>query len=320
MVFKIMVFLTLVLHIAATVVSLRLTRRTKYNVSWVLITIGFTFLLTRRIIEALPFFIDFDPQEYRMLYIWFGIIASLCLTAGLILVGRIFKYMEKMEKEKRETEKKFLAVTIQAEERERARVSKDIHDGLGPLLSTIKMSVSALKKVDEKPNKGEILNNLDTIINEAIKSIKDISDNLSPHVIENFGLVKALSNFIQKINATKTIRINFSNHLNNTRPNNDIEIVLYRVICELISNTVKHAEAKNIYITLDHDAKNLYVDYHDDGLGFEVDSLFKPHIKGMGYYSMFSRISSINGQIVTNSSDEKGTIIKISIPFKYEKR
>ncbi|HNS29055.1 MAG TPA: sensor histidine kinase [Tenuifilaceae bacterium] len=315
MVFKTMVFITIVLHIIATVVSLRLTRRTKYNVSWVLITIGFAILLSRRIIEALPFLIEFDPVEYRMAYVWLGIFSSLCLAVGLILVGRIFKYMERMETEKRETEKKFLAVTIQAEERERSRISKDIHDGLGPLLSTIKMSISALKKGWDKPNAAKILDNVDVITNEAIKSIKDISDNLSPHVIENFGLVKALNNFIQKINATKTIKIHFADKLNNYRPHNDIEIVLYRVICELISNTVKHAEAKNIYIALNHDGKSMYMDYQDDGVGFEVDSLFKPQAKGMGYYSIFSRIKSINGEVVTNSSSEKGTRIIISIPL-----
>ncbi len=315
MFFKVMLFITITLHIVATIVSLRLTKRTKFNLSWIFITIGFAFLLSRRIIEALPFFSDFDPQEYRMAFIWFGIATSFFFAAGLILVNKIFDYMEKMEKEKRETEKRFLSVIIQAEESERARLSKEIHDGLGPLLSTVKMSVSALKNEKHKDKKGEILNNLDIIINESIKTVKEISDNLSPHVIESFGLGKALKNFIQKINATKTVNINYNNQLKEIQLDNSVEIVLYRVICELINNTVKHAEAKNIFISLNHDNKAIIVDYKDDGKGFEVDSLFKPQVKGLGYYNMYSRIRTLNGTIDTESYPDNGTTIKIFIPL-----
>ncbi len=313
---KVTIFIAIILHIIAAVVSLKLTKRTKYNLSWILISLGFTFLLVRRVIEALPFYIDFEPQEYRLLFVWFGIATSFFFATGLILVGKIFDYMEKMEKEKRAGEKKFLSVIIQTEENERKRLANELHDGLGPLLSTVKMSVSALKKQKNISENDEILNNLEVIANESIKSLKDISDNISPHVIDNFGLAKALRNFIQKINSSKTIYINFNEKLQEPRLEHNIEIVLYRVICELINNTINHANAQKIDINLKCDGSIVYVDYKDDGQGFEVDNLFKPKEKGMGFYNIFSRINSLKGNIDTISAPGKGTEVKIKIPAK----
>jgi signal transduction histidine kinase len=315
---KIIIVITIILLIIAVIVSLRLTKRTKYNLSWVLISLGFLFLLSRRIIEALPFFSDFEPQDFRLLFIWFGIASSFFFAAGLILIRRIFDYMEKMEKEKRANEKKYLSVVISTEENERKRLANEIHDGLGPLLSSVKMSVSALKKYHNDSESGEILRNIEKITNESIKSIKDISNNLSPHVIQNFGLVKALQNFINKINSSRSVKIDFIENLKQFRPEQNTEIVLYRVVCELINNTIKHAKASNIYIQIEFDTKDINLNYKDDGIGFEVDNLFKPKEKGMGFYNIFSRINSLQGSIETFSAPGKGTSVNIRIPVKYE--
>ncbi len=320
MVIKWLIIITVVLHITATVVSLRLTRRTKYNLSWILISLGFLFLLVRRFFESLTFFnINFISDTHDVLYVWFGIATSTFFAVGLILVSKIFDYMERMEKEKRENEKKFLSVIIQAEEKERERIAKDIHDGLGPLISTIKMSVSALKKEKVLNESNEILQNLEMVINESIKTLKDISNNLSPHVIENFGLVKALKNFIQKINSSKNLKINFICSDSFPRISRDVEIVLYRVICELFNNTMKHADARIIDITLSQDYKSVYVDYKDDGKGFEMDSLFKSPVTGTGFHNIFSRINSLKGTIETDSEPGKGVRVRIEIPLSHER-
>jgi signal transduction histidine kinase len=319
MVLKISIVITIIFQIVAAIVSLRLTKRTKYTLSWVLITLGFGFLLIRQIMEALPLFVDFEPKDYSLLFIWFGVASSIFFAIGLILVRKIFDFMEKMEKEKRASEKRFLSVVIQAEEFERKRLAKDLHDGLGPLLSTVKMSVSALKKQENDSRSTEILNNLDNVIIESIKSIKEISNNLSPHILDNFGLNKAIRNFIQKINIAKSINIDFQTNLNDLRLEQNVETVLYRILCELINNTVKHANASKININLQYDLYAISLDYSDNGKGFDMDNLFKPYEKGMGFYNIFSRINSLKGKIETNSAPGKGTEIKIQIPFNDEK-
>ena len=122
--------------------------------------------------------------------------------------------MKKMQDEKKELEKELLHAIIQAEERERKRFAKDLHDGLGPILSTIKMSLTTIERREYDETSRSILRNADSAIDEAIKSIREISSNLSPHILENFGLRKAIRNFINKINLTDEIQIDFSSNIN----------------------------------------------------------------------------------------------------------
>jgi len=91
------------------------------------------------------------------------------------------------------------------------------------------------------------------VIEEAIKSIREISNNLSPHILNNFGLNKAMRNFINKINYSDTIQIKFNSNFEDDRFESNTEVVLYRVLCELINNTLKHAEATLISISLEKD-------------------------------------------------------------------
>ncbi|HNQ68030.1 MAG TPA: sensor histidine kinase [Bacteroidales bacterium] len=315
MVLKIVLLLTIIFQIIAAIVSLKLTKKTKYNLSWVFISLGFAALLMRMILEALPVYFEVEPKDYRLLYLWLGVASAIFFAIGLILIRKIFIYMAKMEREKRASEKKYLSVMIQAEDNERKRLAKDLHDGLGPLLSTIKMSLSALKKQKSTPQYTEILNNLDNVILESIKSIRDISNNLNPHVLDNFGLDKAINNFLQKISTTGGISIDYRSNLKDLRLEQNTESVLYRVLCELINNTLKHANAKKISINLYYDIYSITLNYKDDGKGFEVDNLFKPQEKGTGLYNIYSRINSLKGKIDIQSSHGSGTDVEIKIPF-----
>lgn len=315
MVLKVVLFITIIFQIIAAIMSLRLTKKTKYNLSWIFISLGFAALLMRMVLESLPFYFDVEPRYYRMLYIWLGVASATFFAVGLILIRKIFVYMEKIESEKRASEKRFLSVMIQAEDNERKRLAKDLHDGLGPLLSTIKMSLSALKKQENSPQSEAILNNLDNVILESIKSIKDISNNLSPHVLDNFGLDKAINNFVQKINATGSINIEYRSNLKGLRLEQNTESVLYRVVCELINNTVKHANAKKISIDMHYDIYSVILTYKDNGRGFELENMFKPQEKGTGLYNIYSRINSLKGNIDIQSLSGKGTDVMIKIPF-----
>lgn len=315
MLLKIVLLLAIIFQIIAAILSLSLTKRTKYNLSWVFLSLGFTALLIRMVLEALPFYFDVEPKYYKLLYLWLGISSALFFAVGLALIRKIFVYMEKIEREKRASEKRFLSVMIQAEDNERKRLAKDLHDDLGPLLSTVKMSLSALKKQENTTQSKEILQNLDNVIIEALKSIKDISNNLSPHVLDNFGLDKAINNFLQKITTTGSIDIEYRSNLKNLRIESNAESVLYRVICELINNTIKHANAKSIKITLHYDVYAVCLNYSDDGRGFELDNLFKPQEKGTGLYNIYSRVNSLKGRININSQPEQGTEVEIKIPF-----
>lgn len=299
--------------------AIRLTKKTKYNFAWMLITIGLASLLIRRIVEFIPLASDIRPMEFRLLYVWIGAVASMFFALGVILIRRIFSYMNKVESERRKTENQMLASVIAAEESERRRLSQELHDGLGPIMSSIKMSISAIQRETENPHQKKIAENINLMVQEAIKSVKDISANLSPHMLTNLGLEKALSNFVKKINASGDITFKLSTNSSDTRLDGKIETIIYRVACELINNTIKHADANQASIKLNIENTHLTLNYKDDGYGFDLDQVLK-HREGMGISNIYSRIASLNGSIDIISNIGLGTKINIYVPLKNNER
>ncbi len=314
MILRILFVITIILQFFAVGVAVKLIRVTKYNSSWMLLTIGFILMAITRLVEFLPYISEIKPQDTREIFVWMGLITSLSFAIGVFLIQKIFKYMKRVEESRRLTEKMFLNTIIQTEEKERKRFAKDLHDGLGPLLSSVKMSVSTLAQMNQDDASREIIENTELVINESIKSIKEISDNLSPHVLSNFGLVRALSNFINKINIAKTIRISLITELKDERFDPNVEVVLYRVVCELINNTIKHAQAKKINISLLIDSEYLTIVYKDDGKGFDVSKIVEQQGgNGMGFSNIYSRINSLKGEINIESENKKGTQVTIKV-------
>ncbi|MEL7587092.1 MAG: ATP-binding protein [Prolixibacteraceae bacterium] len=314
MVLQVLLVISIVLQFFAVGVAVKLTKVTKYNFSWMLLTIGFILMAFQRLVEFLPYISDFEPQELGQVMVWFGVVISLAFAIGVFLIQKIFKYMQRVEDSRRLTEKMFLKAIIQTEEKERKRFAKDLHDGLGPLLSTVKMSVSSLAQLKHDQASDEIVKNTEMVINEAIKSLKEISNNLSPHVLNDFGLLRALRTFSNKINIAKVIHINLESNLGDERFDSDLEVVLYRVLCELMNNTIKHAKAKKIDISLVKEGKNITIVYKDNGKGMNKSKLIeKPGNRGMGLSNIFSRINSMKGEIAIDSEPGKGMMVTIKV-------
>jgi signal transduction histidine kinase len=314
MLLQLALVLAMLLQVFAAGISIKLTRVTKYNVSWMLISAGFIIMAVRCLVEFLTTISDFAPQTFREVFVWLGVAVSFFFAVGVFLIQKIFKYMKKVEQEKRDMEKTLLNAIIQAEETERKRFAKDLHDGLGPILSTIKMSLSSLTRIEKEDQTKKILRNTDMVIDEAIKSIREISNNLSPHILNNFGLNKAMRNFINKINYSDAIKIKFISTFEDERFESNTEVVLYRVLCELINNTMKHAEATFISISMEKGPGKILCRYHDNGKGFDINTLSSLQPSGMGYSNMVTRIKSLNGNFILTSEKEKGTNASITVP------
>ena len=314
MITHVALILTILLQFIAAVTAIRLTKMTKYNLSWILISAGFLIMAMNRLFELIPRLYERIPIDMNVIFIWMELFTSLFFVVGAILIRRIFNFIKRMEDSRREAEKRELNAVIQTEEKERKRFAKDLHDGLGPLLSTVKMSVSTLSLMDSDPSRKEIIENTAYIIDESIKSIKEISNNLSPHILNNFGLASAIKDFINKIDS-KLIIINFESNAFNRRFDENVEVVIYRVACELIHNTLKHAKAGLIEINLTFQHKTIIFSFSDDGVGFNVEEIFavNPTYNGMGYSNMLSRISSIKGKIEVDSSPQNGTKVLIRV-------
>jgi PAS domain S-box-containing protein len=216
--------------------------------------------------------------------------------------------------ERKQVERNILNAVIRAEEQERERISKDLHDGLGPLLSTVKLYVNELESGDMEPDeKTELLKQTNELINESISSVRAISNNLSPHLIMDFGLGKGIEAFCKKVNLAQKIRINFENSVGTTRFDQTVEIVLYRVITELINNTLKHAEASKIDIYLEMIDDILQITYLDDGIGFDKDKVMGGETGGMGMKNIVSRLQSVNGNLRIHSRPGAGFLVVAEI-------
>lgn len=216
--------------------------------------------------------------------------------------------------DRKETEQRIQSSIIEAEERERMRLSQELHDGLSPLLSAIKMYVQWLGMPNAKLGHTEIIKDIEKFLDESTRTVHEISFKLSPHILQNFGLIEAVYAFTDKVKESSNICVEL-NIENFVRFNKNAETIAYRVLCECINNTIKHASASKIVIDMCCHNDVLLVEYSDNGNGFDVDEVMSQH-KGMGLLNMKSRIKSINGLIDIISTLGKGTIIKFQMKIK----
>jgi PAS domain S-box-containing protein len=216
----------------------------------------------------------------------------------------------------KEMENKILNAIIEAEERERDRISHELHDGLGPLLSTIKLYFQWIVEDTDVKKKESIAKKGNNNIDEAINLVREISHNLSPRVLINFGFITALKNHVDLINNARKLEISFESNTE-SRFEKNIEFSLYRITNELINNTIKHSKAKQAAITILYDevANTLKFNYFDNGNGFNVkNALNKGH--GLGLNNLIQRITSLNGKINIKSKTGKGMEVNIELPVK----
>ncbi len=310
------ILISIALQLVAAIFAMRLMRVTKYRASWVLISTGFVMLALKRAIKLVQLIQDDYSFYLTMADDWVEVMISVLFTGGVFLIGEIFYSLKRADIERNRSEKRLLNAIIQTEEKERKRFAKDLHDGLGPLLSAVKMSVSALTQNVENEQNKKILENTGLVINEAISSIKEISNNLSPHILTNFGLMSALNSFVSKLNQVVSTHIKINTNLTDERFDHNTEVILYRVTCELINNTIKHASAETIVIDVFKHFKTLTIHYEDNGVGFNVHQAKEDAVPGgMGFSNISSRIKSINGIFIVNSTEGEGlnAFIKIKL-------
>jgi len=307
MVRLIALIISIVLQIFAASIALRFMKLTKYRLSWILLSLAFVFMAVRKIIQFFEYLNRTPSYTWQMIDEWTGVLISFMIFIGVILIREIFYSLKRAETDRLRTERKVLNAIINTEENERRRFAKDLHDGLGPILSTIKMSLSSLAERISDTSGIVILNNTNHLINEAINTIKDISNNLSPHVLSNFGLASAISAFTSKINQTKTIEIDFKSNMENQRFENDKEVVIYRAVCELINNAIRHSGASRIEIELNKHEKFITLQFNDNGRGFDISTLSKEDSKGMGLSNIETRVKTVEGVFILESIPGKGT-------------
>lgn len=313
MVRLIALIISIVLQILAASVALRFMKLTKYRLSWILLSLSFVFMAVRKIIQLFEYFRGTPSLTWQMIDDWTDVLISCLIIVGVILIRELFSSLKRADIDRLRAEKRVINAIINTEENERKRFAKDLHDGLGPLMSTVKMSLSALGERITDNTGTVILNNTNHLVNEAINTLKDISNNLSPHMLSNFGLSSALSAFTAKINQTKAIEVDFKSNMEDLRLETEKEVVVYRAACELINNSIRHSGASRIEIDLNKHEKFITLQFYDNGRGFDTSSLGSEDTKGMGLSNIETRVKSVDGLFILESTPGKGTSALIKI-------
>ena len=199
---------------------------------------------------------------------------------------------------------------IEGQEKERQRIANDLHDDLGGLMATVKLHFNALK--DKKS--PELFDKTNTLIDEAYNKVRSVAHAKNSGVIAKHGLLKSVKEMANKISISNQLEIEVIEYGLETRLENSLELTLFRIIQELISNAVKHAQASeiSIHITNHGDMINLMVE--DNGKGFNASQITKTN-KGMGINSIDKRVEHLDGKMTIESEKNKGTTIIIDIPL-----
>lgn len=206
---------------------------------------------------------------------------------------------------------------LKGQEMERIRLAKEIHDGVGPLLSTIKLNLDSVKKdISNASNKTlKKIDNMEELIVNVSSDIRNISHALMPSALVDFGLLKALQNHCEKLNNTAKINVNLHHKGLNDRLNQSIELNLYRIIQELINNAIKYAKAQNINIHIIlHKNHTLLLSVEDDGLGFTPDLL--ANNEGIGLKNVQTRVKAMKGIVNLDSQIGQGVNWTIEVPIQ----
>jgi signal transduction histidine kinase/ligand-binding sensor domain-containing protein len=212
-------------------------------------------------------------------------------------------------------QQKRFKLILEAQEQERKRIAADLHDGVGQLLSAVKLRLDYAKKKSSRDTNelNEIITESRSLLDNIADEIRNISYNLVPSSLKKFGLVKAIDETLQKTNFGHDLVIKFIPVTQNDRFNENIELTLYRIFQELLLNATKHANAKEIDIQLIEHQNEIILMFEDDGTGFDYQKALSEST-GSGISNINSRVHILGGILHFDTQSDDGTTVTVTIP------
>lgn len=245
------------------------------------------------------------PQESENIY------KVVLLAVGLLIaiIGYFFYFIHKQNKEAIQWHQDRIAAEINTLENERKRIAGDLHDELGPMLSAIKLQINHLEP--ETETETAVLQKSSRQIDIIIQRFREISYDLLPNTLVRKGFIKATEESIGRLKLLHPLEISFHSIPFSLTP--EKEISLYRIVQEIIQNTIKHARASVLAISLEKKESMLILETKDNGVGFNYSE--KSHTdKGVGLLSIQSRVELLNAFLSVNTQPGAGTHFTIEIP------
>jgi two-component system NarL family sensor kinase len=267
---------------------------------------------------------EIDRQKHLIAtknYWLIGILIFSVLVALLIFSyyrRNKLKQQAKLQKAVFDQQQLAAAAVLEAEERERQRIAKDLHDGVGQMMSAAKMNLSAFEQDMQFQNPEHRLSfdRIISLVDESVKEVRTVSHQMMPNMLLKSGLAKAVAEFLDKIDQ-RIIKVKLYTEGLNERIEENVEIVLYRVMQECVNNVIKHSAATQLDISLVKDADGISVTIEDNGKGFNKEELGEQ--AGIGLKNMKARIDYLHGSIDFDTAPGKGTLVAIHLPVAKNK-
>ena len=235
------------------------------------------------------------------------------LSMALVLI--LFFYFSRKKIIKHEIDKKNLEITYQKEllnsviitqEEERKRIAQDLHDDISSKLNIVSLNSHMLKTADLTESElNEITSNIIDLTTKALENSRRIAHDLLPPVLEKFGLHAGIAELALEFNSSKVVQVSYENHINFDTVDNYKQLHIFRILQELMNNSMRHGKAKEIVVSFDSISNVNTCNYSDNGLGFDINN--KKNGKGLGMKNIEGRINFIGGSMKISSEINKGT-------------
>jgi two-component system NarL family sensor kinase len=253
------------------------------------------------------------------LVLFFGTIGMLALTIGLIVFiifhqRKVIRYQLRLQRMEHDQQKLLLNASIRLQEEERQRIAADLHDDAGPLLATARLYLNENLVNLDKTTQLQSIYNAKQIIDDTIQLIRNISHSLMPPTLKNFGLESAVNDLFQKISGSGSMNASSRFHDYRERLQAENELIIFRVIQELVNNILKHSNASFIHLTQNTSGNKFFIRLHHDGRGItqnDFNKLNKSNV-GLGLKNIQSRLKVLHGKIFFEK-DMSQTYYKVTI-------
>ena len=206
---------------------------------------------------------------------------------------------------------------LEGQEQERLRLAEDLHDNLGSTIATLKMHFDTYKNITNKinPDQDKALKNTEKLLDETYQKVRYMAHTNQVSVMETHGLITSLKLLVQKLSEAKQLQVELNYFGFEKRLNSKLELNIFRIIQEILTNIIKHANATEITIDINLFEDILTVIIEDNGIGFDAENTLKDQNKGMGLKNLIKRVKRENGKISLDSQIGIGTAIVIEIPI-----
>jgi signal transduction histidine kinase len=244
-----------------------------------------------------------------------GIVIMVLLTLLIYFYNRSKRRLALQHIEALETDRelKILQAMMDGEERERGRIAGHLHDGIGGMISAIKMHLGVSKLENEALGKSEAYQQGLHLLEDMAKEVRKTAHNLMPEVLHKYGLEEAIRLHCRST-SNKTLEVHFQSYNLTKEWNSNAELIIYRIVQELVNNAVKHAACTEVLVDISQDEKSMTITVEDNGKGFTPSE--QNSKDGMGLSNIRSKAVALEGKIELTSEPGTGTTVTIELPLQ----